>query len=1029
MCQDKIWSSFLCVLACSSVIKQRLHIYFPEFGSLKYKTLFNGLIIPRTFYELNSFTVSQPFLNILYCSLSNNQELSSTFTANHFVPLISRKMKRSSLSETQQSYKKITKKSSFNPFSKKSMFDYFKTTNQTPTSISTSTASIVTSSSSVTTFATSSILTTPAFSLSNSVRTTSSSTSTKLSMSSKPSISSSKPSTSTKVSLSLKQITETTTVSISNSSIQSTSSSIDINCPPLFLPKSYTKFYISNKSAKGNPTVKTINPSVSSNIPNYIGTTINTSDSSDVSTFFTRADKLSDTELNDLVKNVFVPERSFQFPKYTGKRRFRYEWLVKYDWLRYSPICDGGFCLPCVLFFNKAPIRLQKQQNLVSKAVVASSESTSIFNRHQSARDGIHAFCLNAFQVFFNRFSGRSVSVDTLVNNLRFQKVVKNRAVLEPIVDTVILCGHLGLSLRGHRDDSKYYPESGCYSESPGIGNFIEMINYAIRRGDKVLEEHYKNHSKNASYMSKTSQNELVSCCGDIITEQIVSDIKFRSNKNHYYFTILADEALDSSGKEQLSLVLRFLDSSSNIREEFVGFVHLKDGLKGENIANAIKEKVKDLGLNIMNCRGQGYDGAGSVAGYKSGCSAFILRDNRKALFTHCFSHRLNLAVSKSFKITSVNNMMETVHKISDFFRFSEQRQLSFEKNVQLYCPASTKSKLRDPCRTRWVERIKDLELFVELFQPLWVTLEEMKSNLSKEYNKKTQTDAFSFFKAIDDFDFVVNLIITYHVLQLSLLVTELLQSKKNDIADGTHMIQSLIKRVSMIRHQVDRYHSSWYDKCISVTKRLNIPEKKPRTNKRQIFRDNHPSTSVCDFYKVSLTIQLLDTLQQHLESRFSDNALVAYTGLYLIPSKLNTSRTDKKSLYELTKSFFEFYKSDLPFYERVEAELGLWQKYWSGLQDCPDNISSTLQSIDFTGFQNIKEALHILATLPITSCECERSFSGMKRLKNFLRSTMNQNRLNGLALLNFHQDKVPDKDKVIQRFAGLRERRLELDL
>jgi len=764
--------------------------------------------------------------------------------------------------------------------------------------------------------------------------------------------------------------------------------------------------------------------------PRVTGSSNSLINNNDVSTFFTRAGNLSDTELNDLIKNVFVPEKSFQFPKKSGKRRFRFDWLTKYDWLRYSPICDGGFCLPCTLFFNKAPKKLQKQLNLVSKPVVASNESTSIFNRHQSARDGLHAFCLHAFQVFSSRFTGKSLSVDTLVNNLRLQKVSKNRAVLEPIIDTVILCGHLGLPLRGHRDDSKFYPEPGCYSQNPGVGNFIELINYAIRRGDKTLEVHYNTHAKNVSYMSKTTQNELISCCGDIITGNIISNIKFRGDNNHYYYTILADEALDSSGKEQLSLVLRFLDSSLNIREEFVGFCHLKSGLKGEDIANAIKQKISDLGLNIMNCRGQGYDGAGSVAGYKNGCSSHILRENRKALYTHCFSHRLNLAVSKSFKITSVNNMMETVHKISDFFRFSEQRQLAFEKNVQLFCPASTKSKLRDPCRTRWVERIKDLELFVELFQPLWVTLEEMKSNLSKEFNKKTQTDAFSFFKAIDDFDFLVNLVLTYRVLQLSLLVTELLQSKKNDIADGIHMIKSLINRVVMIRNQVDRYHSSWYEQCVSVAKRLNIPEKKPRTNKRQIFRDNHPSNSVSDFYKVSLTIQLLDTLQQHLESRFSDNALVAYTGLYLIPSKLNTFRVDKKSLYELTKSFFEFYKTDLPFYERVEAELGLWQKYWSTMkEDCPDNISSTLKATDFTGFQNIKEALHILATLPITSCECERSFSGMKRLKNFLRSTMGQERLNGLALLSFHQDKVPDNDKVIQRFAGMRERRLELDL
>ena len=180
-----------------------------------------------------------------------------------------------------------------------------------------------------------------------------------------------------------------------------------------------------------------------------------------------------------------------------------------------------------------------------------------------------------------------------------------------------------------------------------------------------------------------------------------------------------------------------------------------------------------------MNCRGQGYDGAGAVAGIKKGCATVLRRTNEKALFVHCFSHRLNLAVSKGFEITSVNNMLEIAHKISDFFRLSEQRQLFFKTKIEELSPTSTKKKLRDPCRTRWVERIKDLEFFLELFHPLWATLEEMKINANGVFNNKTQAEAFSFFKAIDNFDFIVNLVITYHVLQLSLLVTELLQSKK----------------------------------------------------------------------------------------------------------------------------------------------------------------------------------------------------------------------------------------------------------
>ena len=43
------------------------------------------------------------------------------------------------------------------------------------------------------------------------------------------------------------------------------------------------------------------------------------------------------------------------------------------------------------------------------------------------------------------------------------------------------------------------------------------------------------------------------------------------------------------------------------------------------------------------------------------------------------------------------------------------------------------------------------------------------------------------------------------------------------------------------------------------------------------------------------------------------------------------------------------------------------------------------------------------MMVLPVTSCEAERSFSTLRRLKTYLRTTMSQERLNGLALLNVY--------------------------
>ena len=79
--------------------------------------------------------------------------------------------------------------------------------------------------------------------------------------------------------------------------------------------------------------------------------------------------------------------------------------------------------------------------------------------------------------------------------------VVENRKMLVSIVDAIKLCGCQGIALRGHRDDSKYHPEVGSFSQD----NFIKLLNFRVRAGGKVLEEHLKNVPKNASYISKTT--------------------------------------------------------------------------------------------------------------------------------------------------------------------------------------------------------------------------------------------------------------------------------------------------------------------------------------------------------------------------------------------------------------------------------------------------------------------------------------------------------------------------------------------
>ena len=91
------------------------------------------------------------------------------------------------------------------------------------------------------------------------------------------------------------------------------------------------------------------------------------------------------------------------------------------------------------------------------------------------------------------------------------------------------------------------------------------------------------------------------------------------------WYTVIADEVTDISNKEQLSIVLRYVDSDSVlVREDLVGFVECDTGISGRNLADKITTCLEGLGLDLCNLRGQAYDGAGNMAGSVNGTAAVI---------------------------------------------------------------------------------------------------------------------------------------------------------------------------------------------------------------------------------------------------------------------------------------------------------------------------------------------------------------------------------------------------------------------
>ena len=336
--------------------------------------------------------------------------------------------------------------------------------------------------------------------------------------------------------------------------------------------------------------------------------------------------------------------------------------------------------------------------------------------------------------------------------------------------------GRQNIAIRGHRESES----------STNPSNFRELLSFRIESGDHLLQDHLCSAPKNAIYTSNTIQNDLICTIGKWIQNRVLSEIQ----QGCKIFAVIADEIRDCSNKEQMPLIVRYVDKHSSIVEAFLAFVECEYGTSGEQLATLIELSYQSVWLDMSLCRGQGYDGAGNMAGQ---CTGAAKHKYPKAFYFHCATHRLNLCVAHALKSTSVSNMFSVIKSTANFFNYSPKRQKSLETHVAKYLSNTPKTKLLPLCRTQWVERINALEVALGLLHAVVQTFCSMVNNTGKEWNRDTVNQALSLLKNID-FDFIIKLVIVQKVLAFTSGITTGLQKQGIDIVDVCTHVQLIIR-------------------------------------------------------------------------------------------------------------------------------------------------------------------------------------------------------------------------------------------
>ncbi|CAH3137964.1 unnamed protein product [Porites lobata] len=266
--------------------------------------------------------------------------------------------------------------------------------------------------------------------------------------------------------------------------------------------------------------------------------------------------------------------------------------------------------------------------------------------------------------------------------------IQSNKTVLPLIVDAVMLCAKQQIALRGHRDYNIDFAEAPAQNE----GNFIAILRL-LAESNPELKRHLISGPANARYTSKTVQNEIISVMANLIRDYFRQCLEETP-----HFALIADETT-SEGREVLSVCLHlldFADPTNPIQREVLLDLCDLPRTTGSVIAATIRESLERQKVDIANCRGQAYDTTASMSSNKKGVQAEIAKHAPDAEYQGCCLHSLNL------------------------------RQSFMEIVIDAHSPDNKKRKLKNLCKTRWVERHATFETIFDLYEFIVITLDQI---------------------------------------------------------------------------------------------------------------------------------------------------------------------------------------------------------------------------------------------------------------------------------------------------------------
>jgi hypothetical protein len=541
---------------------------------------------------------------------------------------------------------------------------------------------------------------------------------------------------------------------------------------------------------------------------------------------------------------------------------------------------------------------------------VKSGKDCAFLSHMGSDSNSAHSYNMTCY----NNLKNQLGHIDNMMEKRTTLEVKRNRLRLRVTIDTIRWLAFQACAFRGH-DESK---------DSKNQGNFLEMVKLLAEYDDEVKAVVLGNAPGNAKYTSPTIQKEIL----DIMACKVQKLI--RDEIGDAKFCLIVDESRDESRREQMALVVRFVDKDGFIRERFLDIVHVHD-----TSSATLKEELSSLlshhGLDVQNIRGQGYDGASNMRGEWNGLQAKFMAECPYAYYVHCFAHQLQLAlVAASKEVAEVQNFFDHLTFVVNSVVSSSKRNDDLHANqvaemehlielgeLETGSGANQIGTLKRSGDTRWSSHYDSVCSLIKLYKPTYLVLKDIANTSSN--TPTIRGKAAGAIRLMMTFEFVFILHVVKEIMGVTDLLCKKLQHKSQDIVNAMDDVATTKRLIQDLRDQ------GWTKLINDVTsfcskQGIVVPNMGDRYVDFIRSREDD-ETTVEHHYKYDIFTVAIDQQLQELNSRFSEQA----TELLILCTSLDPSDSFSSfNIDNVCSLASKFYPADFTEQERANLRCQL---------------------------------------------------------------------------------------------------------